>query len=67
MDAPNLQVASLSPEQIEKLKALEEQLGAVVVAYEQNYRFASLTEDQIALLQEAERDLGVTLLAYKEK
>jgi len=67
MDAPNLQVAHLSPDQIERLKALEEKLGAVIVAYEQEYRFASLTEEEVALLRETERDLGVTLLAYREK
>jgi hypothetical protein len=67
MDAPDLQVAHLSPEQVGKLKALEEKLGAVVVAYERKYRFADLTDEQVALLQEAERDLGVTLLAYEER
>jgi hypothetical protein len=67
MDAPNLQVASLSPEQIRKLKELEEKLGTIVVAYQQKYRFADLTDEQVALLQEAERDLGVTLLAYEGK
>jgi hypothetical protein len=67
MDAPNLQVASLSPDQLEKLNALEQKLGTILVAYEQKYRFADLTDEQVALLQQAEREMGVTLLAYEEK
>lgn len=67
MDAPNLQVANLSREQVERLKALEERLGTILVAYERKYRFADLTDEQVAVIQDAERDLGVTLLAYEEK
>jgi hypothetical protein len=67
MDAPNLEIADLSEDQLAKLRELEDEVGAVVVAYKQNWSFADLTADQVALLQDAERELGVTLLAYREK
>jgi hypothetical protein len=67
MEAPNLEIADLSEEQLAMLRELEGKVGAVVVAYKQNWAFADLTGEQVALLQDVERELGVTLLAYREK
>jgi hypothetical protein len=49
---------------IGKIRALEEKIGAVVVALEAMPQFAHLSEDQIALLQSLERELSLVLVAY---
>lgn len=60
--------ASLTPEQLEKLKQLEGELGDVyVLAYEQPPQPAHLDEEKLHALQEAERELeGVVLVAYRK-
>jgi hypothetical protein len=52
------------PRQIEKIRALERELGAVVVVLEPQYRPAVLTNDQLKQVAELERELSVVLVAY---
>lgn len=53
------------PRQIEKIRALEQDLGVVVLVMEPAYRPAVLTNDQLKRLAQLEQDLGVALVAYE--
>ncbi len=55
----------LDGEKMQKLKALEQELGAWVVAVEPQATVAELPPDKLRKLQEAEKELGVVLLAYR--
>ena len=46
-------------------RALEEQLGCPLVAYEPETPYAPLTDEQLAALRRTEAELGVQLLAYR--
>lgn len=50
---------------IEKIRALEQDLGAVVLVLEPAYRPAVLTNDQLKRLAELEQELQVALVAYE--
>jgi len=58
--------ANLDEADLEKVKALEEELGACVLALTPNFSFAKLDEAQIQKLKELEKELGVVLVAYRE-
>jgi len=67
MEPQRLRVAELSDGALEQVRALEAELGgAIVVAYEKEYRFAGLSGDQLRKLRALEHELGVILLAYEE-
>lgn len=57
-------VAKLSEKELAQVQAMEEQLGALVVALEPQYKMAALEEDQLNQLRELEESMGVILLAY---
>jgi hypothetical protein len=59
-----MRYAELDKARLEKVRALEEELGSYVVAFEPKIPFARLTQDQLKRLQAAEDELGVVLLAY---
>lgn len=65
MTAPRMQVAELDPTRLEKVRKLEEELGAYVVALEPQVRLAELKGQQLERLKAAEKELGVVLLAYE--
>jgi hypothetical protein len=50
---------------LQKVHALEEQLGCPLVAYGPQDPYAPLSDDQVAPVQRMERELGVQLLAYR--
>ncbi len=56
----------LDEQRLAKLKALEQELGTVVVAVEPQTQVAELPPDKLRRLQEAEKEMGVILLAYKQ-
>jgi hypothetical protein len=64
MANPRMKVAELDPARLEKVRKLEAELGAYVVALEPEFRLAELTAEQVERLRAAERELGVVLLAY---
>jgi hypothetical protein len=66
MPTPKIRIAKLDNETIEKIQAMEEELGYSIVALEPYYLPASLTADQISGLKSLEQELGVVLLAYKK-
>ena len=65
MSTPRMSIANLSEEELGKLRAFEEELGAYVVALKPQYDLAELSADQLAKLEAMERELGVVLLAYE--
>jgi hypothetical protein len=65
MSAPTLRPADLDDGALDKVRALEEQLGCPLVAYAPETPYAPLTDEQVAALQRTEAQLGVRLLAYR--
>lgn len=66
MNAPILRPAELDADALQRVRALEEQLGCPLVAYAPKYPYAPLSAEQVAAVQHMESELGVQLLAYRE-
>ena len=64
MNTAHIKYPNLSGEQLSKLRALESELGRMVVAVEPQSAVAELSRDDLQRLQAAEREMGVILLAY---
>lgn len=64
METPKLEIAQLDQERLAKVKELEANLGAIVVAYQPTYRPADLDESQLAKLRAVESELGFVLVAF---
>ena len=60
-----VRIAQLDDTNLTKLRTLETELGARIVAYAKQYPLANLSEEQLNRLQVAERELDVVLVAYK--
>lgn len=58
--------ANLDEQAVKRVKAIEEELGMVVLVMEPHYPAAQLTDDQVQRLQQLEDELGVLLLALKK-
>ena len=65
MAETRMRVAQLDRERLEKVRALEMEMGVCLVALEQEFRLADVSEAQLKRLQEAEKELGIVLLAYE--
>lgn len=65
MEKPEIQIAELGQENVAKLKELESELGAIVVAYEPSYKPAELNESQVAKLRAMEAEVGLILVAFR--
>lgn len=58
--------AKVDRQQLSEIKALEDQLGTVVVAMDsQQHAYANLDDKQLAELQAAEKKMGVVMLAFE--
>ena len=57
-------ISKLSDDQIQKVKSLENDLGIVLVAYEQS-PYANLSTSELGEVQTLEKMVGATILAYK--
>lgn len=66
MTNPTVRFARLDREKMETVRALEESLGKVIVAFEPVVRLAELSPEEMARLKQAEEELGVVLVAYEE-
>ena len=64
MAAPRVTIAQLDEERLAKVHALENELGVLLVAYDQEPQLADLTEEQLGRLQAVEKEIGVYLLAF---
>lgn len=64
MPSPRLKIASLDDATLEKVRLLEQEFGATILALEPHYPVAPLKPDQVKRLEALENELGVVLLAY---
>lgn len=64
MTLTSVRYANLDQDRLARLQALEEDLGAYLVAYEPRNRLAELSPDQLNQLRSLEEQLGVILIAY---
>lgn len=65
MSNKKMQIAQLDSSALAKIQALEQDLGAPVVALEPQFPYASLTPEQAEKIQAVEKELGVVILAYR--
>ncbi len=65
MPDPKIRIAKLDEPTLDKIRVMEEELGAPILALEPYLPAAALTPDQVARLQQLEKELGVILLAYR--
>ena len=56
--------ASLSPEQVDKIKQHENELGVTLLAY-QNPTYARLKDEDMKRIRDLEQDLNLSLVAYE--
>ena len=56
--------ASLSADDIEKVKIIEKEMGVTLLAYEVP-TYSSLKEDDLKRIKDLEKDLGLSLVAYE--
>ena len=66
MPTPTIRIAKLDTETIDKIQAMEEELGHSILALEPYYPPAQLTDVQVSRLKALEQGLGVVLLAYQK-
>lgn len=64
MPTPRIRIAKLDDATLDKIQAMESELGHSIVALEPYYQPANLTAAQISKLKSLEQELGVVLLAY---
>ncbi|NLB01609.1 MAG: hypothetical protein GX837_11760 [Methanomicrobiales archaeon] len=56
--------ATLSSEQVEKVKQHEKELGITLLAY-QKPTYARLKDEDLKRIRDLEQDLGLSLVAYE--
>lgn len=61
-----LKIATLSKEDVSKIRTLEQETGFHIMAFEPGYKFAAPDAEQLTKVKKLEEELGVTLLAYEE-
>ena len=66
MGDPKNHLAKLSEEQLQRIHALEQELGKVLVAYEPQHVLAKLSSEEVEKLKAVEDELGVVLVAFHE-
>ncbi|HML21469.1 MAG TPA: hypothetical protein PKD09_07475 [Aggregatilinea sp.] len=66
MNASNMSFADLDRDTLEKVRALESELGTVILAVKPALKPADLTPEQVEKLKAKERELGLILLAYEQ-
>ena len=65
MSSPTLVPAELDTRSLDRVRAMEQELGSVIIAYKAETPFSHLSEEQLRALRKLEEELGVVLLAYK--
>ena len=56
--------AKVDAKNLEKIKALEKEIGIILLAYEKPLNYAKMPESDVVKLKEVERSMGVTLVAF---
>ena len=62
-----LKVASLSDEDVAKLRLLEKATGTHIMAFEPGLKIASLSDENLKRLEELEAELNSTLLVFESE
>jgi hypothetical protein len=60
-----LKIAPLSTDDVDKIRALENEIGKHIMAFVPGLAVASLSDEEVARVQALETELGVTLLVYE--
>jgi len=60
----NLKIATVDNATVAKIKALEEDIGKHIMAFEPGVSLAMLSADEIQKIEALEKEAGVTLLVY---
>lgn len=60
-----LKIAKLEEESVARIRSLEEELGAHIMAFAPGPDIASLPTEQLEGIKALEEELGVTLLVYE--
>ena len=63
---PEITPAQVSNKDLDKIRALEEEIGKVVLAVEPQPQYASLSDEQLDRLRKIEAEMGVVMVAFKE-
>ncbi len=62
----NLKIASVDGATVAKIKALEEEIGKHIMAFEPGVSIALLTPEEVKKVEVVEKESGVTLLVYNK-
>jgi len=62
----NFKIATLTKDQVDKIRNLETKLHKHIMAFEPGISIARLSEGEVKQIEDLEKELGVVLLAYKE-
>lgn len=60
-----LKIANLEEENVARIRALEQELGAHIMAFAPGPDIAPLPNEQLERIKALEEELGVTLLVYE--
>ena len=66
MKMPRVTIAQLDEAKLARLRALENELGTVIVALEPQHPLAALSDAQLNRLRALEQEMGVVLLVYEK-
>lgn len=56
--------AKIDVNSLDKIKALENEIGVILLAYEKPLIYAKMPDVDVVKLKEVERSMGVTLVAF---
>jgi hypothetical protein len=57
--------ARIEPKAVEKLMAVEKDLGVLLLAYERPAKFATVTAKDLEKMESLEKEMGVKLVAFE--
>lgn len=64
-EAPRMKVADLDEASLARVQALEQEIGACVLALEPKVKLRDLSAEELERLRSAEEELGLVLMAYE--
>jgi hypothetical protein len=62
---PEITPAKITANELDKIQALEQDIGKVVLAVEPQPRYADLDSSQLNQLRSIEQEMGVTMVAFE--
>ncbi len=64
-EAPRMRIADLDHTSLARVRALEDEIGACVLALEPKVKLRDLSKQELERLRAAEEELGLVLMAYE--